>query len=135
MIRHDSETRQSRRTWTVNATNVKSGEEGARPSPPLRMGRGGRVDAAGGPGTENAAIARRERTFAATVAWTFARCSSLPLKTGVVYPGTFLRRWTTSACCPGTWRWPVASESAWAEFLLGGVDMVESGMVYESVAH
>ena len=105
------------------------------PSPPLQMRHRSSVDPGGSAGRDRENAERRERTFAATVAWTFARCSSLPLKTGVVYPGTFLRRWTTSACCPGTWRWPVASESAWAEFLLGGVDMVESGMVYESVAH
>lgn len=118
----------------MDATNAKGGES-ADAIAALADEASEQRRSGGGAGRNREDAERRERTFAATVAWTFARCSSLPLKTGVVYPGTFLRRWTTSACCPGTWRWPVASESAWAEFLLGGVDMVESGMVYESVAH
>ncbi len=57
-------------------------------------------------------------TFAATSAWTRARCSSLPLKTGVVYPGTFLIRCNDVSLVvlePGTARWAA----------LAGVDIVE----------
>ncbi len=48
------------------------------------------------------------RTLAATSAWTNARCSSLPLNTGVLYPGTFLIRCTEVSLPvlePGTDRW------------------------------
>lgn len=56
----------------------------------------------------NCELEESEETFAATSAWTWARCSSLPLNTGVEYPGRFLTLFTEESLdfglCPGTSR-------------------------------
>jgi hypothetical protein len=38
--------------------------------------------------------------FPATISWTLARCSALPLNTGVLYPGRFLTRCSDASLPP-----------------------------------
>ena len=69
------------------------------------------------------------RTLDATSTWTLALCSSLPLKTGVVYPGRFWSLLMDESLFPreiaeggvGTWR------LGWSGIYLGNDDSVRYG--------